>query len=424
MAIRAKLQYLTGDQKGKVVNVEKLPLLLGRVEGCDIILGGDQGVSRKHAELRDDGGRVILTDLGSSAGTTVNQQRVSGEQPLKSGDVIGIGKYQIKIALPVAKAGAVPAKAKKGEEQEGTAFVDMAKIMGADEQEGTAFVDMEQFVEGAPAAAQDGTAAVDMSKLVGRKTLGERWRGLPKKKKILFGSAGGVVGLCLLLGLVAALKPGPKPIIAHPDDPVEVKVDGETKHRIPRSSEVWTDNEEVCTVFMDEGNDAIALVDGIEEGDAKLYAKTLDDETHVWNVTVAGLEDPYKGYSSQERLDKGKAALAEGDEKAKLASANAEQWYFANKAYGKAVALLAGASFATQEIKDEAKKKKADAKSHLDGLRTKNEKDYELARNVQQWDTAILALETLAKIFPTGDPRHDKYMMRIRIMKEMKAGRM
>ncbi len=424
MAIRAKLQYLTGDQKGKVVNVERLPLLLGRVEGCDIVLGGDQGVSRKHAELRADGARIIVTDLGSSSGTTVNQQPVSGEQPLKSGDVIGIGKYQIKIALPVPKPGAIPAKAKKGEEQEGTAFVDMAKLMGADEQEGTAFVAMEQFVEGAPAAAQDGTAAVDMSKVLARKSLGERWRGLPKKKKILFGSAGGVVGLCLLLGLVAALKPGPKPIVPHPEDPVEVKVDGDTKHRIPRSTEVWTDNEEVCTVWMEEGNDAIAYVEGIEEGDAKLFAKTLDDETHVWDVSVSGFEDPYKGYSSQERLDKGKASLAEGDEKAKLASANAELWYYANKSYGKAVALLSGAAFAQPGIVEEAKKKKADAKARLDGLRTSNERDYERARQVEQWDTAILALQALSRIYPESDPRHEKYMMRIRIMKEKKAGRM
>lgn len=423
MGIKAKIQFLTGDQKGKVVNVEKLPLLIGRVEGCDIVLAGDAGVSRKHAELRSDGGRVIVTDLGSSGGTTVNQQKIAGEQPLKAGDVIGVGKYQLRIALPAPKSGAAPAKAKVAEDQEGTAFVDMSKMMAAGAgQEGTAFVDMDQFVEEGGGGGQEGTAVVDMSRLA-KKPLGEKWRELPRKKKVVLGSAGGLVVLLLVVALVAALQPPPKTQIFE-DEAVIVTVDGTRALTIPRAKEVSTTSPDIVIAWLDEDSDSVAHLMGVEEGEAQLYVTTREGDTHIWNVGVEGYEDPYKGFTAQQRLDKGMAALAVGDEKAKLSGGDPEKSWYAYVAYRDAYQYLSGAQFALPERVKEAETKKLEVKAILDEARVKYESEFDRARQMEQWDAVILALEALTRIYPDReDPRHMRYMYMIRHMKERRAGR-
>lgn len=424
MAIKAKLQFLTGDQKGKVVNVEKLPLLIGRVEGCDIVLAGDPGVSRRHAELRMDEGRVIVTDLGSAGGTTVNQQKIAGEQPLKPGDVIGVGRYQMRIALPAPKPGSAPARPKPAEDQEGTAFVDMAKMMsGGGDQEGTAFVDMDKFVEASGGASQDGTAAVDMHQLIGKKSLGERWRELPRTKKAIVAGGGGLVGLLLLLAAASSLAPKPKEPILE-DEVIRVKVDGKKQVTIPRSKEVATNPPDYAIAWLDEGVDSIAQLKGIEEGESQLVVTTREGDIHVWNVVVEGYEDPYKGFTPQERVERGKKALAEGDDKAKIAEGDPEKAWYAYQCYRDAHAYLAGAQFALPELVKEAEKKKLTIKAVLDEARTTYEGEFKRALQMEQWDAAIRALETLTRIYPDlEDPRHMRYMYLIRQMKEKRAGR-
>lgn len=58
-------------------------LELGR--DCDGLLLADGQVSRRHVELRDEAGRVILTDLGSTNGTTVAGERVGSSIELRVG---------------------------------------------------------------------------------------------------------------------------------------------------------------------------------------------------------------------------------------------------------------------------------------------------------------------------------------------------
>lgn len=62
---------------------------MGRVPGNDIEVV-DALVSRKHAELKLEGGQWVLYDLDSMNGTFVNGQRIS-KQVLRPGDTIGVG---------------------------------------------------------------------------------------------------------------------------------------------------------------------------------------------------------------------------------------------------------------------------------------------------------------------------------------------
>ncbi|RRR69794.1 MAG: FHA domain-containing protein [Candidatus Viridilinea halotolerans] len=67
-------------------------ITIGRVS-CDITLDNPQ-VSRFHAQIDRTPGGLLLRDAGSSNGTFVNGQRLSGAHPLKPGDVIQIGAFK------------------------------------------------------------------------------------------------------------------------------------------------------------------------------------------------------------------------------------------------------------------------------------------------------------------------------------------
>ncbi|KOV83257.1 FHA domain-containing protein [Nocardia sp. NRRL S-836] len=67
--------------------------VIGRDPGCDVVLD-DITVSRRHAELRFDGGLMTLEDLGSLNGTYVNRSPVR-EAVLHDGDTIWIGEHRM-----------------------------------------------------------------------------------------------------------------------------------------------------------------------------------------------------------------------------------------------------------------------------------------------------------------------------------------
>lgn len=69
------------------------PCVIGRGRDCDVRLG-DPDTSRRHAELRLEGERFVLRDLGSTNGTWVNGERVD-RIALTPGDRLEIGANQI-----------------------------------------------------------------------------------------------------------------------------------------------------------------------------------------------------------------------------------------------------------------------------------------------------------------------------------------
>ena len=87
---------LAGEGKNTVLSGSRL--LIGRSRDCDVTLD-DPNVSRRHAELRNEDGRWIVTDLGSTNGIKVNGRRVEGPQSLKRGDVIELGTARVTFEL-------------------------------------------------------------------------------------------------------------------------------------------------------------------------------------------------------------------------------------------------------------------------------------------------------------------------------------
>ena len=83
------------DGSGRTFRLQRGSNLLGRGQDAAFRLP-DTGVSRQHADINFDGREAILTDLGSTNGTTVNGGPVQDWQ-LADGDVIRVGHSEITV---------------------------------------------------------------------------------------------------------------------------------------------------------------------------------------------------------------------------------------------------------------------------------------------------------------------------------------
>lgn len=84
------LSILEGLERGLVYDELETPVTIGREEDNTVQLN-DERVSRIHAKLQEDGGKVILTDLNSTNGTRVNGHPVQ-LRVLQPGDHVQIGR--------------------------------------------------------------------------------------------------------------------------------------------------------------------------------------------------------------------------------------------------------------------------------------------------------------------------------------------
>lgn len=73
--------------------------VIGREDGVDILLE-DLKVSRRHASVEMVDGRVRVTDLGSTYGTSINDRQVTGSEELHDGDRLRMGHVQLRFFDP------------------------------------------------------------------------------------------------------------------------------------------------------------------------------------------------------------------------------------------------------------------------------------------------------------------------------------
>ena len=85
-----------GPLRGRVLVVDDDELVLGRRENSDLLLP-DPHVSRAHAVVRKSAGAVWLEDLGSTGGTVVNGEPVTGSQAIKHGDTVKFGVIETRF---------------------------------------------------------------------------------------------------------------------------------------------------------------------------------------------------------------------------------------------------------------------------------------------------------------------------------------
>ena len=86
-------EVVTLTVNGSRHDVEQRSVVLGRSRECDLRVD-DPNVSRRHAEVRQEGATYWLVDLDSTNGTELNGRRVSRAK-LADGDTITLGGTEI-----------------------------------------------------------------------------------------------------------------------------------------------------------------------------------------------------------------------------------------------------------------------------------------------------------------------------------------
>ena len=109
--MNARFTFLSGARVGQVEIFRKSYIGLGRHPLSDVRFDPERDidVSARHAEVVRQGASFLLRDLGSTNGTFVNGTRITGDVPLKDGDVIAFGRNG-----PAVKFRVVPAEGEPG----------------------------------------------------------------------------------------------------------------------------------------------------------------------------------------------------------------------------------------------------------------------------------------------------------------------
>jgi predicted component of type VI protein secretion system len=87
-----------GTDTGKCFILSDGDNFIGRTAECNIQLT-DDSISRKHALIRNDDGKLSVIDFGSSSGTKVEGHYVRGNT-LQNGDQIQIGRSGFTLMAP------------------------------------------------------------------------------------------------------------------------------------------------------------------------------------------------------------------------------------------------------------------------------------------------------------------------------------
>lgn len=86
-----RLVVRRGPQPNQTYDITKDITTLGRDITNDIVIN-DPEVSRHHLRITRTPEGCTLEDLGSTNGTFINGQRLSGSRPLNNGDMVGLGE--------------------------------------------------------------------------------------------------------------------------------------------------------------------------------------------------------------------------------------------------------------------------------------------------------------------------------------------
>lgn len=94
-APEASLVLMEGGRPATTYRLHTRTVTIGRLPECDVVVE-DAGASRRHARISLEDGDHVLTDLGSTNGTLVNDQVVR-EHVLADGDRITIGSTVLEF---------------------------------------------------------------------------------------------------------------------------------------------------------------------------------------------------------------------------------------------------------------------------------------------------------------------------------------
>lgn len=97
---KIRLVELKGPNRGKDYRLEfHGEATLGRGRGCELAIPDDSEISTRHCALINKHGALFVRDLDSTNGTSVNGVPIAADYPLQEGDVLGLGRTELRVLL-------------------------------------------------------------------------------------------------------------------------------------------------------------------------------------------------------------------------------------------------------------------------------------------------------------------------------------
>ena len=105
-------RFILRSDTGEVLQeypLDKPEIVIGRAPTSDILLSKDKLTSRRHANVRYENGKYLLSDEHSANGTFVNGEQIEEAAPyvLRDGDHVGIGEHELIFRAYGSPASAV-----------------------------------------------------------------------------------------------------------------------------------------------------------------------------------------------------------------------------------------------------------------------------------------------------------------------------
>jgi DNA-binding NtrC family response regulator len=104
-----RLLVLNGELRGRELEIASDVVRVGKSRQCDVVIP-DESVSRVHVEIRREGDAYRVIDQGSTNGTFIGEAKVA-DGFLAPGDVLGLGKVQVRFQPRDARAELLPSEA-------------------------------------------------------------------------------------------------------------------------------------------------------------------------------------------------------------------------------------------------------------------------------------------------------------------------
>jgi TonB family protein len=109
MSKTLNLNIYHGDQLVEQKSLSQDVIKIGKLKSSHLCLD-DEAVARMHAVIEVSGNDVRVIDLGSSAGTVLNGERIDKNASLNAGDTLEFGPYRVEVEIADEAGAAAPAQ--------------------------------------------------------------------------------------------------------------------------------------------------------------------------------------------------------------------------------------------------------------------------------------------------------------------------
>jgi len=91
-----QLVVVQGRSASQALKIGTGVMTVGRQQDCQLRIASSQ-VSRKHCQLFEKKGLLLVKDLGSANGTLVNGKRIADQRVLEHGDELTVGSVKFRV---------------------------------------------------------------------------------------------------------------------------------------------------------------------------------------------------------------------------------------------------------------------------------------------------------------------------------------